>query len=158
GENIHAAEMQLVAADARKGALWRADLGRVVRKSAYIVAEERVGVGELASGQLDAVAAVAGEEDHHFFARLHRLGPGRGYRVHYAGAKVREANAPCLMRISPQGANLLCFGITEANPHGLTLPLPSSQHAQAPEIPRPRLADGLRPPPANHCAHGCPGR
>jgi hypothetical protein len=61
----------------------RPDLGGKVGEGADVVAEQRVGVGELGTGQLDAVAAVASEEDDHVLAPFpcfNGLGPGGNNR------------------------------------------------------------------------------
>jgi hypothetical protein len=80
-EDLHTAEVQLITADTSERALRRTDLRREIREGADVVAEQRVGIGELAAGELDAIAAVAREEDHHVLARLYGLGllKGRGH-------------------------------------------------------------------------------
>ena len=73
-KDLHTAEVKLVAAHTGQRALRRTDLRREIREGAYVVAEQRVGIGELAAGQLDAVAAVTRKEDHHVLAGLYQLG------------------------------------------------------------------------------------
>ena len=55
--------MELVAADAGQRPCRSANLRREVREGGDIVAVERDRVGELASGDLHAVAGVSGEAD-----------------------------------------------------------------------------------------------
>ncbi len=73
-EDLHAAEVELVAADAGEGALRGTDLRREIRESADVVAEQRVGVGELGAGELDAITGIAGEKDHDVLPLLYGLG------------------------------------------------------------------------------------
>ena len=61
GLDLGRTEIDLEGADPEQRALRRADLGREVREGRQVVAGERGGQGELAAGQLHAVAAVAGE-------------------------------------------------------------------------------------------------
>ena len=56
-------EVELEARDARQRARGRADLGREVRERREVVADKRGRVGELAAGDLHAVAGVAAEAD-----------------------------------------------------------------------------------------------
>ena len=63
------AEIDLEGGDSEGRALRRADLGREIGEGGEIVAGERGREGELAAGQLHAVAAVAGEADDDGFGR-----------------------------------------------------------------------------------------
>ena len=60
-------EMELEPRHARERARRRANLGREVRERREVVARERRLRGEAASGQLHAVAGVAGEPDYDGF-------------------------------------------------------------------------------------------
>ena len=66
------AEIDLEGGDAEGRALRRADLGREIGEGREVVAGERGRQGELAAGQLHAVAAVAGEADDDRFLRRMR--------------------------------------------------------------------------------------
>ena len=61
------AEIDLEGGDAERRALRRADFGGEIGEGRKVVAGERGRQGELAAGQLHAVAAVAGEADDHRF-------------------------------------------------------------------------------------------
>ena len=63
------AEIDLEGGDAEGRPLRRADLGREIGEGGEIVAGERGRQGELAAGQLHAVAAIAGEADDHRLER-----------------------------------------------------------------------------------------
>ena len=63
------AEIDLEGGDPEGRALRRADLGREIGEGGEIVAGQRGREGELAAGQLHAVAAVAGEADDDRFRR-----------------------------------------------------------------------------------------
>ena len=56
-------EVDLESADAGKRARRSADFGRVIREGGEVVAVERDGIGELAAGDLHAVAGIAAEAD-----------------------------------------------------------------------------------------------
>ncbi len=71
----------MIAAHPGQCALRRADLRRVVREGADIVAEERIGVSELAAGELDAITAIPGKKDDDVLARLDGLVPGWGFHA-----------------------------------------------------------------------------
>ena len=68
------AEIDLEGGDAERRPLRRADLGREIGEGGEIVAGECGRQGELAAGQLHAVAAIAGEADDDRFQR--RIGAG----------------------------------------------------------------------------------
>ena len=61
--NFIRGKVQLKAADAGNGPCRGANFGRVVRKRGNVIAVERGGIGELAAGNLHAVAGVARETD-----------------------------------------------------------------------------------------------
>ncbi len=60
-------EMDLKSADARQRSGRGANFGREIGQRREIVAVKRDGIGELASGDLHAVAGVAAKTDHSFF-------------------------------------------------------------------------------------------
>ena len=68
------AEIDLEGGDAERRALRRADFGREIGEGGEVVAGQRGRQGELAAGQLHAVAAVAGKADDDRFQR--RMGVG----------------------------------------------------------------------------------
>ncbi len=61
--NVVRGKMDLESADAGKRARRGANFGREIREGGEIVAEQRGGVGELAAGDLHAVAGVTAEAD-----------------------------------------------------------------------------------------------
>ncbi len=63
-EDVIGSEMELVAADPGERAGRGANLGGEVREGGDVVPVERDGVGELAAGDLHAVAGIPGEADH----------------------------------------------------------------------------------------------
>ncbi len=75
GEDLIAGKAELVAADAGQGTLRGPDLGGEIGEGGQVDAQEGGVVGELASGQLHAVAGVAGEFYHDipegFFFSVH---------------------------------------------------------------------------------------
>ena len=84
GVDIGAGELHLKAGYAVSRASGSADLSRKIREGGDIVTEERRRVGELAAGELHAVAGVAAEADGHSAKRFGSYAPvgGRGVRGH----------------------------------------------------------------------------
>ena len=78
--DIARGEMDLESADAGQRARRGANFSREVGKRGEIVAVQRDGIGELASGDLHAVAGIAAEADdrlfHHFALTLRRTNQG----------------------------------------------------------------------------------
>src|SRR5262249_25143737 len=61
--DVAAAEIELIAGDARQAARRGANLGREIRQRRYVIADDCGGGGELASRHLHAVAGIPGETD-----------------------------------------------------------------------------------------------
>ncbi len=67
GVHFARGEVELEAADARDGTRRGANFGGIVRERSDVVAVERHGIGELAAGDLHAVARVASKADDRLF-------------------------------------------------------------------------------------------
>ena len=61
--NFAAAEIELVAGNARQAARWRTNFRRKIRQRRDVVADDGGRRGELRSGNLHAVAGVSGKAD-----------------------------------------------------------------------------------------------
>ena len=72
GQDVVVGDLDLERRDAGQRALWRADLGRVIRLRRKVVAEQCGLGGEAVTGQLHAVAGVTGESDDDLFELLPR--------------------------------------------------------------------------------------